>query len=536
MICSKCGGEIQEGKMYCETCGMEIHMVPDFEPEIENKIEESISSMIQNFTENDQNTSESSLSNNSKTEFDELDEVASDFSDDEFDDFDDLDLEFSDDDDLENDDFWDIDEVVNLKKNPFEKIFSSKILGKVFIVLAAVLVLVAVFVAVRIGVSTSQKNSYDYQLKMSQAAYDKGDYKDAVNYLEKAIKINSSDTSLKYLLSDYYCKAGLQENAVFVLQEIILGKDENKLEAYQKLFDIYSEDGRIDEINRILSETDDEEILLKFQQYTAQKPEFNMPEGKYTENFYLKIVANTNGTIYYTLDGTTPTKDSEVYTSPIFLENGYYTVNAYFVNSFGQSSEISTIVYDVNSSVPAKPIVNLESGSFNMPELITVETAKNYEYVIYYTTDGSEPNMESNMYVGPICMPLGKSTFSFVAISTSDEVASEIVTYNYELNLPSSVVTPLDASNAVIAYRYNLGDLIDMEGHLSTVSGRLVYMCDSAIYMNNNYFYVVTEYFENADSRSRTKTGLQYVVAVNAPVVLGSLERNEDGEFYCKGV
>ena len=54
MICSKCGKEIPEGKLYCSFCGEEVYMVPDFEPEIENEIEESLSSLVQDFTENDQ--------------------------------------------------------------------------------------------------------------------------------------------------------------------------------------------------------------------------------------------------------------------------------------------------------------------------------------------------------------------------------------------------------------------------------------------------------------------------------------------------
>ena len=36
MKCPNCGQEIQADHLYCEKCGMEIRIVPDFEPEIEN--------------------------------------------------------------------------------------------------------------------------------------------------------------------------------------------------------------------------------------------------------------------------------------------------------------------------------------------------------------------------------------------------------------------------------------------------------------------------------------------------------------------
>ena len=45
MKCPKCGNEMGEGKMYCEVCGEEIHIVPDFEPEIENSISDVLNNV-----------------------------------------------------------------------------------------------------------------------------------------------------------------------------------------------------------------------------------------------------------------------------------------------------------------------------------------------------------------------------------------------------------------------------------------------------------------------------------------------------------
>ena len=47
MKCPNCGCEIKEGHLYCETCGTEIQMVPDFEPEIENSIMETLSNLAE---------------------------------------------------------------------------------------------------------------------------------------------------------------------------------------------------------------------------------------------------------------------------------------------------------------------------------------------------------------------------------------------------------------------------------------------------------------------------------------------------------
>ena len=45
MKCPSCGKEIEPGHLYCETCGLEIRIVPDFEPEIENSITETLSTV-----------------------------------------------------------------------------------------------------------------------------------------------------------------------------------------------------------------------------------------------------------------------------------------------------------------------------------------------------------------------------------------------------------------------------------------------------------------------------------------------------------
>ena len=51
MKCPNCGKEIPEGYLYCETCGMEIRIVPDFEPEIENSIIETLSTVAEEIEE-----------------------------------------------------------------------------------------------------------------------------------------------------------------------------------------------------------------------------------------------------------------------------------------------------------------------------------------------------------------------------------------------------------------------------------------------------------------------------------------------------
>lgn len=47
MKCPNCGREMAEGTLYCEYCGEDIHIVPDFEPELELDIQQTIRKMAE---------------------------------------------------------------------------------------------------------------------------------------------------------------------------------------------------------------------------------------------------------------------------------------------------------------------------------------------------------------------------------------------------------------------------------------------------------------------------------------------------------
>ena len=50
MKCPNCGAEMKEGTLYCEHCGEDIHIVPDFEPEIEYNMEQTLHDIAREMT------------------------------------------------------------------------------------------------------------------------------------------------------------------------------------------------------------------------------------------------------------------------------------------------------------------------------------------------------------------------------------------------------------------------------------------------------------------------------------------------------
>lgn len=98
--------------------------------------------------------------------------------------------------------------------------------------------------------------------------------------------------------------------------------------------------------------------------------------------------------IYYTLDGSTPTDQSTLYTGP-FQISGNTTVKAVLI-AYGQySSDVS----ELEIQVMAQPQFSLDwhTGNVSM-------TNPNGEGTIYYTLDGSEPTSESNVYYAPVTL------------------------------------------------------------------------------------------------------------------------------------
>ena len=127
-----------------------------------------------------------------------------------------------------------------------------------------------------------------------------------------------------------------------------------------------------------------------------------------------------NSTIYYTLDGSTPTAASPVYTGVLTLHPGSVpgptTIAAREVLSDGSLSLVSEATYDIVPPTPT-PIFQPASGSYPAGQQITITSAifPTVDVSIYYTTDGSVPTTKSTVYTGPITLNPGSETIRAIA-------------------------------------------------------------------------------------------------------------------------
>jgi len=158
-------------------------------------------------------------------------------------------------------------------------------------------------------------------------------------------------------------------------------------------------------------------------------PTFSPVAGKYLNAQSVTISDSTSGaTIYYTVDGSTPTASSTQYTGAISVTSSE-TINAVAIKS-SISSAIAAATYTVGSS----PIFSPVAGTYTSTQTVSI-TSPDWGATIYYTTDGTTPTASSKQYTIPISV---SSTETLKAIAVLGSTSSTVSTAAYTINTSSS--------------------------------------------------------------------------------------------------
>lgn len=173
-------------------------------------------------------------------------------------------------------------------------------------------------------------------------------------------------------------------------------------------------------------------------------PTISPDAGVYEFTQPITITAEDNATIYYTLDGTTPTTASTLYSTPITLDHSakvsaiaVYGTNAsvaatkiYEIVYPNPTQSLSTLYYDATaqqylwkSKSLASPTFSLASGTYGSNQTLTL-TADSTA-TIYYTIDGSVPSALSTKYTSSIAITTNVVVKAIaIAGTTSSSVSS----------------------------------------------------------------------------------------------------------------
>ncbi len=489
MKCPVCQHEMKDGQLYCEKCGYEVQIVPEFEAELENNIIENMSEVIHELAPDEQSD---------ETDFEIMD--------------------------LEETEFFAEDAYDDMDERPSVIGFLLKIFKKhiwislgVFAVLAIICVVV-----IHNGIQEKRKNSYEYQYEQAQNCADAGDYEQAVAYLQEALRLEVNHPDARMLMADYKVKLGDADEAELIYKDLFNYADYVQ-DAYDKYIALLEEQERYLEICYCLDECEVQEVRRNYNHYLAELPIFSINEGKYEDAQMLKISANTNGIIYYTTDGSMPDKSSNVYTGPIMLESGEYKIHAFFINEFGMESDVLSAVYEIEAELPTVPVVTPDGGDYTVPTYISVEVPQGC--IVYYTTDGSTPDHNSLTYSREICMPLGNTTFKFVSYN-NEYVPSEIIQVEYHLNLETVGIDEFQAMLVTAEQLTQYGMLLNTNGQVAGASGLYSYRATAAFEYEGNWYYLMTEYYTDTSGNTYS-TQTKYAVGVkNAVLYKTNVDRN----------
>ncbi len=417
MKCPNCGKELLDGHMYCEACGGEINLVPEFEAEVEESMAVSIQGILD------------------KAELAEEQKL-------DIPDFRDAEME---------------EQALEkpAKKRNFVFLFSSSFAA----------ILIFLITAVAVSGYTIWKHSTFIQELLVEYHRNDGNYVEAIYYMEEIIRKKPDNLSGKFELCSIYMEMGEEEKAIELYKRILTDAQytlDEQIAAAEKIVQYYESREAYESIAEFLSTLQDRNIQLAFLDYMSSTVEFSQPEGTYASLITLKLSCEGIGCIYYTTDGTVPTRDSEVFQGTIFLEAGENVISAVFMNEYGVAGPVVTKTYTIESKQVSPPEVVTYSGTYHCP--VRIEIMRNAQTSIYYTTDGTAPDRNSNLYIGNLYVPLGKSVYKFVAVDKKGQI-SEIVTRDYNIVLDTEITTE-DAKILLVEYLVSKGGVSDGKGHL----------------------------------------------------------------------
>lgn len=407
MICSKCGSKIEEGSLYCGKCGQEVQLVPDFTDLGEFINEETIMENLRKQEEEKRRQEEAKRQNKLREE-----EARKELQRQE-------------------------EEKRLLEQRKREKEALKKEQQKKTKKTIAISIVVSILVVGLLGGLIyiniqNRKNTFEYQLKQSQKAFLDKQYDTALEYVEKALKIEERPDG--YIMKSKILLEEEKTDEVVKTLNILISKYPDNEQGYRGLIQLYESQEDVMSIKALLDGDTDKKILELFKDYRTNPVDFSIVEGSYDREKELQLLSDT-GTIYYTTDGSEPDSNSTKYTDPIELKDGDVVVKAIAINEKGIPSDVVKQEYKIKSPNPEAPMVSPSSGKFTQYTNITVRVPEGAK--AYYEWNGT-PTTKSKEYTKPVPMWSGSNKFSVIIVN-EDGKESKATSMTYDLEIPQEL-------------------------------------------------------------------------------------------------
>jgi tetratricopeptide (TPR) repeat protein len=210
--------------------------------------------------------------------------------------------------------------------------------------------------------------------------------------------------------------------------------------AYRNAIRIMLDQNRLfeatDLMRKAYTETGDKSFNSQREQYVPKMPTASKSAGRYLLDIDVKLQSEQEYDIYYTMgDGILP-EAGTLYTGPLTLKEGSYTIRAVCISSDLVSDEM-LIKYTITLPVPEAPKSRLAPGEYETRRKVYLYMADGSTDVsIYFTIDGLQPTADSPLYTGdPILLPGGRVTLRAIAVNHYGKASNELNNV-YRINVP----------------------------------------------------------------------------------------------------
>lgn len=179
----------------------------------------------------------------------------------------------------------------------------------------------------------------------------------------------------------------------------------------------------------------DSEVASATYTIKMETPSFSPAGGTYDVTQSVTLSSTAGATIYYTLDGTTPTTSSTEYSSAISVSSTK-TIKALAVKANCNNSDIGSATYTLKAQTPT---FSPAAGTYLGTQTVSINCAT-ADVTIYYTTNGDTPTTNSSVYSSAISVS-SSQTLKAIAVKSGLENSS-VGSAEYTINHP---LTTMDA-------------------------------------------------------------------------------------------
>jgi glucosylceramidase len=262
---------------------------------------------------------------------------------------------------------------------------------------------------------------------------------------------------------------------------------------------------------------------------TASTPTFSPTPGTFTSAQTVTLTDATPGaSVYYTVDGSTPSAASTLYSSasPISVSTTT-TVKAIAIASGYSNSAVASGTYTINLPAAATPTFSPAPGTYSTAQSVAIADTTSGAS-IYYTTDGSAPTTSSTLFSAssPIVVAT-TTTIEAVAVAPGYS-QSAVATGTYTLPAPGASISVVESTNdesMLMAaqpstdFAASTGDadtnavVVDATQQYQTIDGFGAAFTDSAAYLLNEVAQKsqISAAMGNLFTRNGTGIGLSFM-------------------------